>query len=208
MAHQARASRWSEVGSGFVLAGKILLFLGWLVLALLGGKIAFDQTKPYPPSDAPLANAPPIFGWALLVIAGGVAYLTMNQWAKVLSGWLGFSVLNGLLMIESGHLVNQPNKPFPRSTASIVTFCLAVSAFFASTFVSRKLTTIDRVMLSCVGAVYLVVFWLREQLMLWGIGLITFCLGVSWWNGRVKRRHHSLSRGPSADLDDTLQSPR
>jgi hypothetical protein len=79
MAHQARASGWSEVGSGFVLTGKILLFLGWLVLALLGGKIAFDRTKPYPPSDAPLANAPPIFGWALLAIAGGVAYLTMNQ---------------------------------------------------------------------------------------------------------------------------------
>jgi Flp pilus assembly protein TadB len=83
-----------------------------------------------------------------------------------------------------------------------------VGAFFASTFVLRKLTTIDRVMLSCVAAVYLVVFWLGEQLMLWGIGLIAFCLGVSWRNGRVQRRHHSHSRGSSADLGDTLRSPR
>lgn len=187
MTHRARASKWSEVWSGFVLTGKIFLFFGWLLLTFLGGGIAFDQTKPYPPSDAPLANAPPILGWVMLAVGAGVAYVTMNQWAKVLSGWLGVSVLNGLLTIESGHLVNQPDKPLARSTASLMTFCLAVSAFFASTFVSRKLTTIDRVMLSCVGAVYLIVFWLGEQLMLWGFGFIVCCLGVAWWNGRVPR---------------------
>jgi hypothetical protein len=136
----------------------------------------------------------------MLAIAAGVAYLTMDQWAKILSGWLGVSVLNGLLTIESGHLVNQPDKPFPRRSAAGITVLLAASAFFASTFVSRKLTTIDRVMLSCVCALYLIVFWLGEQLMLLGLGLIFCCLGVAWWNGRVQRRHHSHSRGDSADL--------
>jgi len=118
MPHPAKRSRWSEVGSGFVLTGKIFFFFGWLLLTLLGGTIAFDRTKSYPPSDAPLANAPPGVGWAMLAIAGGVAYLTMNQWAKILSGWLGVSVLNGLLTIESGHLVNQPDKPFSRRSAA------------------------------------------------------------------------------------------
>ena len=153
------------VGSGKRIHPRreILLLIGLVTFALIGRDVALGHTKPYPPSDAPLANAPPIFGWAMLAIAAGVAYLTMNQWAKVLSGWLVVSVLNGLLTIESGHLVNQPDKPLARSTAATMTFCLAASAFFASTFVSRKLTTIDRIMLTCVCALYLFVFWLGNS---------------------------------------------
>ena len=61
------------------------------------------------PSRLPRAMA---LGIALASLAA--IFSMIQRWAKYFAGWIGYSVLNGLLMLSSGHLVNNPSIAVPR----------------------------------------------------------------------------------------------
>ena len=78
-----------------------------MMTAVVGSSaVAFGSLHP---SRLPKAMA---LGIALVSLA--VIFSMIQRWAKYFAGWIGYSVLNGLLMLSSGHLVNNPSIAVPR----------------------------------------------------------------------------------------------
>ena len=62
----------TEIRRGFEKAGVLLLGAGWLGLVFAGMALAFASSPELP-----------ALGWALLVLAASIAFLTMNRWVKI-----------------------------------------------------------------------------------------------------------------------------
>jgi hypothetical protein len=172
------ASRWTEVKNGFRTAGYWLSFMAWL--ALVFGSIGTVSTSP--------ARFPPIIGWIAMVVAAGIAVVTMERWVRVLPGFLAYGVVNGLYMIETGHLVNHPSRTIARSTAVVITILGAGAALVSIPLASRKPTWLDRVAALGVFAA-LVLGLVDERLTTWSFGAMFGCLTIAWWIGRPQRNH-------------------
>jgi hypothetical protein len=104
-----RRGKLAEVKSGLRLTATMLLGGAWLGLVFAGMAIAF-----IPPRS-------PVTGWLILVIAALIMIATMDRWVKALPGILGYGTFGGLLMIVSGHLLNQPWVGITRFDATMLT---------------------------------------------------------------------------------------
>ncbi len=98
--------RRQNVVNGFRLAGGVLLGIALVGSLVACSGIAFGTIQ-----SARLSKVTAFF------IALGSLALTLSmiqRWAKYFVGWVGYSVLNGLLMVSSGHLVNNSSILVPR----------------------------------------------------------------------------------------------
>jgi integrase len=78
--------------------------------------------------------------------AAGVREFSMiRHWAKHFAGWVGYSVLNGLLMVSTGHLVNNPSVLVPRWWSISATVLMFTSALVSIRFVKNyTLNAVDK----------------------------------------------------------------
>ncbi len=61
-------------------------------------------------------------------------------------GWIGYGVLNGLIMASSGHAINDPARPVPRSYALLMTGITLVTALVCRRFTEDyQLNAIDKI---------------------------------------------------------------
>jgi len=125
-----------QVLKGLAGAGIILLACAWLALVFAGMGILFTAN-----------NHSPTLGGVLLLVALVVLIVTMNQWVRAFPGLLILATLNSVLMLYTGHSLNNASVQVPRWQAAVFTLCMAVSAIVTVRFRTIKLNAIDRVAL-------------------------------------------------------------
>jgi hypothetical protein len=133
--HEAK-KRKQHIVHGFEIGGGIILGI-ILTAGLVGGsQIAFGIV------ESPLVVSR---GAGLLIaIAAFLLILRLVRlWAKYFTGWVGYSVLNGLLMVSSGHLPNNPAILVPRWWSISATVLAFVSALACVRF--TKTNSLNRV---------------------------------------------------------------
>lgn len=155
-------SRRHQFISGFQLAGGILL--GFILMtALVGSSAVLFGTLHS--SRLPRAVAACIAVGSVVLIV-----LMIDHWARYFAGWVGYSVFNGLLMLTSGHLLNNPSIPVPRWWSLSAIAMAVVSALCCMRFSEKyKLTLLD-----------------KAALMTW---LLAFVLAVNAENVQTIRNH-------------------
>jgi hypothetical protein len=126
-------------------AALLLYFLGIGGLFLVGIQIVCFPSRIDPSSF--LGRHSLISGWVLLTISAAIVIVEMQRWVKVLPGILVFAVLNGLIMLFTGHLLNNASIGVSRFDVTVLTVFFAVSSYLSRTFKDRKLRVIDRIAL-------------------------------------------------------------
>jgi hypothetical protein len=117
---------------GFVLVGTFVVSVG---VGVLGVRL---EPAPLSFSSRPLALG-------LVAVSLTFIALLAQRWAKYLGGWIGYGVLNGLLMASSGHLLNNPAIPVRRLSAFTITGIAILSAFLCRRFIEDyELSFVDK----------------------------------------------------------------
>jgi hypothetical protein len=172
--------RKRHVVNGFRLAGGILLgfvLVGTFVAAV--GVAFFGNSARF--TSKPLA----LF---LAAISLTLISLMVQRWAKYLGGWLGYGALNGLLMLGSGHLLNNPAIPVRRSWALMMIGVAILSALVCLRFTEDyRLNVVDKIAL--VG--WVVFFAIAANVEKYGATALTLgCLGLvfAWLYHRLLNR--------------------
>jgi hypothetical protein len=114
------------MGRFLVGMGAILLFFGCFGLAVTGFTILFEPTP-----------RPLWFGWLLLAASLALAAYTTKAWAPTLPGVFGCGVMNSVMMMISGHLIGQPDKPVELPVALILTGVMIALTALANRISSR-----------------------------------------------------------------------
>jgi peptidoglycan/LPS O-acetylase OafA/YrhL len=140
----------------------------------------------------------------------------MNRWLKVMAGFLGLAVLNGLISLGTGHVLANPTMPISRLYALSLTFFFAAASVLAGKMKNRKLSVVDRILVMAFlfSLGILISFQGQRELtksepfnsayfILMGIAL--GCLPVAWGYDRLRRRRgHNL---PGHHLEGPAGSP-
>ncbi len=122
-----------QVKSGFRRAGGWLLGMAWLFLVFFGLAEAFSRERPSPS-----------LGYAALLLAGVVMFLTAEYWKKVFPSIMLAAILTSFLELLRAHAVNSPSVPVAPSTAAIHLLVTTAVTALTLTFKNRKLTALDR----------------------------------------------------------------
>jgi hypothetical protein len=126
------ASYKQQVLQGFKTAGNLLLGFFTIVL-LLGGLLPLSGRDPgrFGVSGDLLA----------LLIAVSTLYATAHLWGRWIGGFFGLrGVINSIIMLSSGHLLNSPDKPVTRMEAtSGLVFSVLLIFFTYPLVISRRL---------------------------------------------------------------------
>jgi hypothetical protein len=121
--------RKQHVINGFQLGGGIVL--GIILMGSLVGcsQIAFGIVE-----SGRLSRITALF----IALASLVLIFSMiRYWAKHFAGWVGYSVLNGLRMASTGHLVNNASILVPRWWSISATVLMFTGALFSVRFVKH-----------------------------------------------------------------------
>jgi len=204
-----RPSKMSQVKSGLRLAALILV--GFVVAGMFFGGADY--------LFFPSAHSRRL-GLIFLVISTPIMVLTMNRWVKVMAGFLGLAVLNGLFSISTGHVLANPTMPISHFYASSLTLFFALAAILTGTMKNRRLSLIDRisVMAYLCSLAFLISYQTQREeaksaplnatyFILMGIGLS--CLFAAWAVDYIQRhRGHSRLRphlrGPGGSPADPI----
>jgi hypothetical protein len=129
--------RKQHVIHGFQLGGGIVLGI-----ILMGSLVAFSQIAFGIVESGRLSRAVALF----IALASLLLIFSMiRHWAKHFAGWVGYSVLNGLRMASTGHLVNNASILVPRWWSISATVLMFTSAFVSVRFVKNyTLNAIDK----------------------------------------------------------------
>jgi len=173
------AEKKRTVRSRFVGVGTILLFFACAGFTSAGVTIAFGYSP-----------RPRIMGWPILMLSIGVGVWAMKYWARTLPGILGCATLNGLMIISSGHVLNQPSIPVDRLTATLVTLGVGLSAVLATTFKNRPLTMVDRVVCLGIFAGFAIILSPSQRQFLGLVGIVS-CVVIAWVVARRRHVHHA-----------------
>jgi hypothetical protein len=108
-------------------------------------------TLGYAPRSRPLG--------LVLFIAGYIAAaFTVDRWAKALPGIFGVATLNCIIILTSGHALNQPSVRVPRLIGAFLTVLAASASVATRRFADRDLENTDRIaylgILSCFVAMF------------------------------------------------------
>lgn len=127
-----------ENPSRLAMTGWFFLFL--LLIVVISGGIATGLG--YSPRPRPV-------GWVLFIVGLGAGAFTVDRWAKVLPGIFAIATLNGIIILISGHALNQPAIQVPRLVGGLFTVVMAGASFLTASFADRHLTNTDRA--ACLG---------------------------------------------------------
>ena len=119
--------------SRLVMTGWFFLFL--LLIGVISGELSTGLG--YSPRPRPL-------GWILFMAGVTIAALTVDKWARIIPGVFGIATLNGLIILISGHALNQPAIPVPRLMGALFTGVMAGTSVITAGFADRHLTNTDR----------------------------------------------------------------
>jgi hypothetical protein len=189
--HRAKKLR-EEVTSGFQLGGGIVI--GFVLMTALVGSSSVALGITHSPRISRTAAIVITFVSIVLIAS------MIQRWAKYFVGWIGYSVLNGLLMISSGHLVNNPSIPVPRWYSVSATALLLASALSCLRFTKDyKLNALDKsaVMAWVLAFTTAICAGSGSSPYRQAVGLATICTGcgalvVAWLfqkHSAPKRRH-------------------
>ncbi len=85
----------------------------------------------------------------------------MDRWAKALPGIFGIATLNGLIILISGHALNEPAIQVPRLVGVLFAAAMAAASFVTASFADRDLTRAERTaylgLLGCFVAMFVCV---------------------------------------------------
>jgi hypothetical protein len=156
-----------QAQSGLLAATRWVLVVSWLALVSFGAGMAF--------SDIPSRR---LAGALCLAFAAGIAAITAQFWIKILPAILGLEVINAFIPAWEGHAVTNPAEPIPRTASILILLILAASSVIATTFQSRQLTTVDRILLLLfLLSQALAIAWFPAVL---GFVSMFLCLLVAW----------------------------
>ena len=131
--------RQRQIVSGFGLAGGVLLGALLVGCVVFGIGVAFFGMR----SSSPFWSRP--MGFFVALAAFCLIAFFVQRWAKYFAGWMSWSVLNGLMMVSSGHMVNNPSVPVPRSVALTMTGLMLITVIASLRFrAGYKLNTVDK----------------------------------------------------------------
>ena len=180
------------------LAGLGAYVLFWILLTCItaGLIISFGNT----PRPKPL-------GWITFIAGYVLALWTVPRWARILPGVFGPAALNGIIILSTGHALNQPSVPFPRWQALLLTVLMASGGLTTAPFMKKGLSRTDQVacigLLSCFVAGFTAIALSVER---WespiGIAFLAF-LGLIW-TGRAQGRRVRATGTDSGFADGHL----
>jgi hypothetical protein len=187
---QKGKERKRELINGFGLAGGIVL--GFLLMTALVGSsaIAFGTVQ-----STRLSRGVAFF-IALVVVA--LILSMIQRWANHFAGWIGYSVLNGLLMVSSRHSLNNPSIFVPRWWSISMTALAFLSAYVCLRF--RKPYTLN-VLDKAALITWILAFTFAvnvpgpaDRQLVWS--LVAMCVGclalvLARWYQRAARHHHA-----------------
>lgn len=195
-------ARKQQLESGFQLAGGVLL--GFALMTTLIGASAVVSGALHP---SRLSRA---MASAIALVSLATIFSMIQRWAKYFAGWIGYSILNSLLMLSSGHLVNNPSIAVPRWWSLSAIGMALLSAVTCLRFNGRyQLTALDKSalmvwLLAFTFAVNLdpARFSYAGQVATAAMWLGCLALGVAWYVHRRashRRRHFGATDGPLAE---------
>jgi FtsH-binding integral membrane protein len=160
--------------------GAYVLFLLLLICIAAGLIISFGNTR-----------RPKPLGWITFIAGYVLAVWTDPRWARILPGVFGPAALNGIIILSTGHALNQPTVPFPRWQALIFTVLMFIGSLTTTPFMKIGLSRTDQVacigLLSCFVAGFAAIGLSIEH---WegpiGAAILAF-LGLIW-TGKVQGR--------------------
>ena len=121
--------RKQHVIHGFQLGGGIVLGI-----ILMGSLVACSKIALGIVESGRLSRTAALF----IALASLLLIFSMiRYWAKHFAGWVGYSVLNGLRMASTGHLVNNPSILVPRWWSISATILMFTSALVSVRFVKN-----------------------------------------------------------------------
>jgi hypothetical protein len=129
--------RKQHVIHGFQLGGGIVLGI-----ILMGSLVACSQIASGIVGSGRLSRTAAFF----IALASLLLIFSMiRHWAKHFAGWVGYSVLNGLRMASTGHLVNNPSILVPRWWSISATVLMLTSALVSVRFLKNyRLNAVDK----------------------------------------------------------------
>jgi hypothetical protein len=129
--------RKQHVIHGFELGGGIVLGI-----ILMGSLVACSQIAFGIVESGRLSKVAALF----IALASLLLIFSMiRHWAKHFAGWVAYSVLNGLRMASTGHLVNNPSILVPRWWSISATVLMFTSALVSVRFVRNyTLNAVDK----------------------------------------------------------------
>jgi len=186
--------RKQHVIHGFELGGGIVL--GIILMASMVGcsQIAFGVVE-----SGRIARTTALF----ITLASLLLIFSMiKHWAKHFAGWVGYSVLNGLRMASTGHLLSNPSILVPRWWSISATLLMLKSAVVSVRFVKNyTLNAVDKAALMAwlLGFTVAVDFgsthaFYREPLGLVAMLVGTLALVAASLYHRATHHHRALGR--------------
>jgi len=129
--------RQQHVIHGFQLGGGIVLGI-----ILMGSLVACSQIAFGIVESGRFSRTAAFF---IAVASLLLIFSMIRYWAKHFGGWVGYSVLNGLLVVSTGHLVNNPSILVPRWWSISTTLLMLTSALVSLRFVKNDtLNAVDK----------------------------------------------------------------
>jgi hypothetical protein len=134
--HDAK-QRKQHVIHGFELGGGIVLGIILMGSLVVCSQIAFGIVE-----SGRLSRIAALF---IALASLGLILSMIRHWAKHFAGWVGYSVLNGLRMVSTGHLVNNPSILVPRWWSISATVLMFTGALVSVRFVKNyTLNVVDK----------------------------------------------------------------
>ena len=131
--------RHRQVVSGFAIAGGVLLGAFLVACLVFGIGVAFfglESSRIIPSKTVAFLIAAASFGLIALLV---------QRWAKYFAGWMAFSVGNALRMASSGHMINNPSVPVPRTVALTMAALMLITVGASLRFKKEyTLTPVDK----------------------------------------------------------------
>jgi len=187
----------SEAKSGLRLAGHTLLFISTAMLFVVGVTYAF-----FPAGHSRLA------GWLFLALGSIVMVWKIDGWVKALPGILSWAVLSGIIMLSTGHSLNDASVSISRLDVLVITLFAGLSIALCRPLLKRKLSLVDRI--GFLGFASSLAWWLGHEstrvsaqggrpvgnedaagFTAMAVGLA--CLAVAWIYDRMRRGNHSMT---------------
>lgn len=183
--------RKQHVIHGFELGGGIVLGIVLMGSLVVCSRIAFGIVE-----SGRLSR---IAALLIALASLGLILSMISHWAKHFAGWVGYSVLNGLRMVSTGHLVNNPSILVPRWWSISATVLMFTGALVSVRFVKNyTLNVVDKTALMTWLLAFIFAVdiesthaFYHEPLGLGAMFVGTLALFAAWLYHRATRHHHA-----------------